>query len=84
MGVARAARAVLAAVGTELLTLLLLVGTELLTEVAAAAVVAEMARRTFLLTAAQAAPALLSSSTPYQTKPYLRSKALHNGQCQRV
>lgn len=36
------------------------------------------------VTAAQAAPALLSSSTPYQAKPYLRLKALHNGQCQRV
>jgi hypothetical protein len=31
--------------------------------------------------AAQAAPALLSSSTPYHHKLYSCSKALHNGQC---
>jgi hypothetical protein len=33
---------------------------------------------------AQAAPALLSSSTPYQAKPYLRSKERPLGRCQRV
>ena len=34
--------------------------------------------------AAQAAPALLSSSTPYQAKPYLHSKALLLGNAQQV
>jgi hypothetical protein len=33
---------------------------------------------------AQAAPALLSSSTPYQAKPYLRSKALLLGNARQV
>ena len=32
----------------------------------------------------QAAPALLSSSTPYQAKPYLRSKALLSGHARQV
>jgi len=35
-------------------------------------------------TVAQAAPALLSSSTPYQAKPYLRSKALLLGNARQV
>jgi hypothetical protein len=36
------------------------------------------------LLVALVAPALLSSSTPYQAKPYLRSKALPNGLARQV
>lgn len=49
---------------------------------AAAGVAADKAR--LFITAAQAAPALLSSNTPYQAKPYLRSKALLSGHARQV
>lgn len=51
---------------------------------AAGAVVEQVQAHQGVLQAAQAAPALLSSSTPYHHKPYLRSKALPLGNARQV